>query len=99
MNQGYANFRVLSAVAELTPDQESFYITLTIDEGEIFNFGEVTVSTEIEDLNEEFLAATLPIREGDLYRGELIESGIDQLTFAAGAAGYAFVNISPRTTR
>lgn len=99
MNQGFANFRVLSAVAELTPDQESFYITITVDEGEIFNFGEVSVSTEIEDLNEEFLAATLPIKSGDLFRGELIEDGIDQLTFAAGAAGYAFVNISPRTVR
>jgi len=99
MNQGYANFRVLSAVAELTPDQESFYITITVDEGEVFNFGEVSVSTEIEDLNEDFLAATLPIRSGDLFRGQLIEDGIDQLTFAAGAAGYAFVNISPRTTR
>lgn len=99
MNQGYANFRVLSAVAELTPDQESFYITITVDEGEIFNFGDVTVSTEIEDLNEDYLALLLPMREGDLYQGQLIEDGIDTLTFAAGASGYAFVNISPRTTR
>jgi outer membrane protein insertion porin family len=38
-NQGYANFRVLSSVAELTPDQRGFYITFTIDEGEIYNFG------------------------------------------------------------
>lgn len=99
MNQGYANFRVLSAVAELTPDQESFYITITVDEGQIYNFGDVTVRTEIEDLDEDFLAAILPMREGDLFQGQLVEDGIDQLTFAAGASGYAFVNIRPMTTR
>ena len=98
-NRGFANFRVLSAVAELTPDQESFYITITIDEGEIYNFGTVSVSTEIEDLNEEFLADLLPVREGDVFRGELIEQSIDALTFAAGAAGYAFVNVRPVTQR
>lgn len=98
-NQGYANFRVLSAVAELTPDQRDFYITITIDEGEIYNFGDVTVSTEIPDLNPEFLQAILPVQEGDLFQGQLIEDSIDALTFSAGAAGYAFVNIRPLTTR
>ncbi|WP_417486690.1 outer membrane protein assembly factor BamA [Maricaulis sp.] len=98
-NQGYANFRVLSAVAELTPDQRDFYITVTIDEGEVYNFGEVTVSTEIPDLNPEFLQAILPVQEGDLFQGQLIEDSIDALTFSAGAAGYAFVNIRPLTTR
>lgn len=98
-NQGYANFRVLSSVAELTPDQDAFYITMTIDEGEIYNFGEVKVSTEIEDLNEDFLAALLPVREGETFQGQLIEDSIDSLTFATGASGYAFVNIRPLTTR
>ncbi|MHA6288651.1 outer membrane protein assembly factor BamA [Maricaulis sp. CAU 1757] len=98
-NQGYANFRVLSAVAELTPDQRSFYITITIDEGELYNFGNVSVSTEIPDLDEDFLTRILPVREGDLFRGQLIEDSIDSLTFAAGASGYAFVNVRPLTER
>ncbi|BDW99659.1 outer membrane protein assembly factor BamA [Maricaulis maris] len=98
-NQGYANFRVLSAVAELTPDQRDFYITITIDEGEVYNFGEVTVRTEIPDLNPEFLQAILPVQEGDLFQGQLIEDSIDALTFSAGAAGYAFVNVRPLSSR
>lgn len=98
-NQGYANFRVLSSVAELTPDQESFYITITIDEGEIYNFGEVTVTSQIEDLDPDYLAALLPTQEGNIYQGQLIEDAIDTLTFAAGASGYAFVNVRPMTRR
>ena len=98
-NQGFANFRVLSAVAELTPDQKDFYITFSIDEGEIYNFGEVTVSSEIADLNEDMLTAMLPARTGELFRGQVIEDGVDALTFAAGASGYAFVNIRPMSVR
>ena len=98
-NQGYANFRVLSSVAELTPDQRGFYITFTIDEGELYNFGEVKVTSQIDDLNEDFLTSILPARTGDLYRGQVVEDGVDGLTFSAGAAGYAFVNIRPMTSR
>jgi len=98
-NRGYANFRVLSSVAELTPDQESFYITITIDEGEVYNFGEITVDSQIEELSNEFLQAILPINTGDTYRADAIENSIDTLTFAAGASGYAFINIRPIVER
>ena len=42
--RGYADFRVVSAVAELTPDREDFYITFTVDEGELYTFGNITIT-------------------------------------------------------
>ncbi|MAK59487.1 MAG: outer membrane protein assembly factor BamA [Ponticaulis sp.] len=98
-NQGYADFRVVSAVAELTPDQEDFYITFTVDEGEKYDFGEISVETALDKLDNDALKALLPIREGTQFRGDLIESSVDTLTFAAGVAGYAFVDVRPRVER
>ncbi|MEO0713751.1 MAG: outer membrane protein assembly factor BamA [Pseudomonadota bacterium] len=95
-NNGYYDFRVTSAIADLTPDQEDFYITFTIEEGDQYDFGEVKVETALEKLNEDVLASVVPIKEGELYRGDQIESSIDALTYAAGIAGYAFVDIRPR---
>jgi len=40
-DRGYADFRVVSAVAELTPDQEDFFITYVLEEGNQYEFGEV----------------------------------------------------------
>lgn len=94
-NRGYYDFRVVSAVAELTPDNSAFGITLTVDEGDRYNFGEVKVVTENDRLNADFLAMLLPIHQGDLYESDKIESAVDTLTFAAGSAGYAFVEINP----
>ena len=44
----------------------------------------------------EALRAAVPIKEGDLFKGNLIETTIDTLTYAAGIAGYAFVDIRPQ---
>lgn len=95
-NKGYYDFRVISAVADLTPDREDFYITYTIEEGEPYTFGEVDVETALDKLSSEGLKRAVPFRDGDQFRGDAIENTIDTLTYAAGIAGYAFVDITPR---
>ena len=94
-NRGYYDFRVVSAIAELAPDESAFGITITLDEGDRYNFGVVDVVTENDRLNPDFLKLLLPIRTGQLYESDKIEAAVDALTFAAGSAGYAFVEIEP----
>ncbi len=98
-NRGFADFRVVSAVAELTPDQEDFYITFTVDEGEEYTWGELSVETELDDLNSEFLERLINIKPGAIYNASRVENVIDTLNFAAGTAGYAFVDIQPNIKR
>ena len=43
LNEGYVDFRVVSAVAELTPDRGDFFLTFTMDEGPRYHFGKVTL--------------------------------------------------------
>lgn len=98
-NRGYADFRVVSAVAELTPDQRDFFITFTLDEGPRYEFGEITVATELNRLPEGLLRASIPIRSGAEFRGDLIEDSIDAMTYIAGTVGYANVDIVPVVER
>ncbi len=97
-NRGYYDFRVVSAVAELTPDRKDFAITYTIDEGEKYNFGRVTVKTENDRLSAENLERMLPVQSGQLYESDLIEKAVEGLTYAAGQAGFAFVDVRPQDT-
>ncbi|MEN5362936.1 outer membrane protein assembly factor BamA [Brevundimonas intermedia] len=94
-NRGFYDFRVVSSVAELQPDDQAFQLTLTLNEGDKYNFGEVKVVTQNDRLNADFLQRLIPIRSGDLYESDKIEQAVDALTFAAGSAGYAFVEINP----
>jgi len=98
-NRGYADFRVVSAVAELTPDQRDFFITFTVDEGVRYEFGEVTVVTQLDRLPSDLLRAAIPIRAGDVFRGSQIEDTIDAMTYIAGTVGYANVEIVPLVER
>ena len=51
LNKGYADFRVLSAVAELSPNRKSFFITFTIEEGVRYKFGVIDVAANLRDLS------------------------------------------------
>jgi len=97
-NRGYYDFRVVSAVAELAPDKNGFVVTYTLDEGPRYRFGKVQVETELQKLDKNVLQALVPIRSGQIYKDEAIEQSTDALTFAAGAAGFAFVDVRPRYT-
>ncbi|WP_188054957.1 outer membrane protein assembly factor BamA [Sphingosinithalassobacter sp. CS137] len=99
LTQGYADFRVISAVAELTPDNRDFIITYVVEEGERYKFGDVTVDSAIRDFNDQALAASLPFREGDWYDAKKVEDAVDQLSEMAGLYGYAFADVRPEFQR
>jgi outer membrane protein insertion porin family len=99
LKQGYADFRVVSAVAELSPDRESFYITFTVDEGPLYHFSKVSIDSKIAELTPLALRPLVPIADGSIYNAELIDKSIDALTNAAGTKGYAFAQIHPRVKR
>ena len=96
---GYADFQVLSAVAELTPDRKDFFITFTVDEGDKYTVGEVKVKTSLAKLDENALERFVPIRSGETFDGERVEKATESITFATGASGYAFVDVQPRLDR
>ncbi|MGQ0664342.1 MAG: outer membrane protein assembly factor BamA [Pseudomonadota bacterium] len=96
---GYADFRVVSAIAELTPEREGFYITFTIEEGERYRFGEIDVISQIRDLGVEELKGKVTTKAGDWYDADRVEASINALIDAVGTQGYAFVDIRPRINR
>lgn len=98
-NRGYYDFRVVSSIAELAPDKNGFAITYTVDEGPEYKFGKVDVHTELQKLDANVLKSLVPIHPGELYEDQRLENATDSLTFAAGAAGFAFVDVRPQFTR
>jgi len=95
LTQGYADFRVVSAVAELTPDKRDFIITYVVEEGERYKFGEVEVVSQLRDFSSELLTGTLQMGEGDWYNAQQVDDTIESLTETAGTFGYAFADVRP----
>lgn len=97
--QGYADFRVVSAVAELTPDREAFYITFTVEEGERYRFGDIDLVSQIKAISADDLRSKITTQKGDWYNADKVEASINALTDAIGTLGYAFVEVRPRINR
>lgn len=99
LTKGYADFRVVSAVAELTPDRRDFIITYVVEEGERYKFGEVKVESAIRDFRSQDLQRMLPMKSGDWYNAKQIEDTVTSLNEAAGLYGYAFADVQPNFDR
>lgn len=96
---GYADFRVVSAVAELAPDRSGFYITFTLDEGERYKFGKVQTASAVKDLDPKKIQSLVTVKEGDWYNADEVENTIKKITNELGNLGYAFVDVRPKVKR
>lgn len=99
LKHGFADFRVSSAVAELTPDRQGFFITMTVDEGERYKFGTSEINANLKDLKVEELQPLLVSQPGDWYNADQVEDIVQKLTDALGTRGYAFVDVKPQVNR
>lgn len=99
LSRGFADFTVLSSVAELSPDRRGFFITFTVEEGERYTFGELSVVSRAPGLDAAEFEALIEGREGDVYNADLVERTIDRMVFLAGQRGFAFIQVRPRAVR
>ena len=96
LSEGYADFRVVSSVAELTPTQDEFFITFTIEEGPRYTFGNIDVRSQIPDVDTTALVPLVVTEPGAYFSNEDIEESIDILTEALADLQYAFAEVTPR---
>ena len=99
LSEGYADFRVVSAIAELTEDQEDFVITFTVEEGPEYSFGKVGVTSRMRNVDAGELESLIVGEEGDRYNADEVEESVQALTDSLGARGFAFVDVRPRVNR
>jgi outer membrane protein insertion porin family len=98
-SQGYADFQVKSAIAELSPAKDAFYITFALDEGKKYTFGTVTINSALKGVNIQDLEKKLTTKAHTTFNASAIESSIDALTKELGNQGFAFVEIEPHLDR
>lgn len=99
LKNGYADFRVVSAVAELTSDRTGFFVTFTVEEGDRYKFGPSDLRTTMRDLDPEELRPLLTTEESDWYNADQVEEVVQNLTDALGTRGFAFVDVRPQVSR
>ena len=99
LTQGYADFRVVSALAELTPDRRDFIITYVIEEGPRYRFGTVEAESALRDLPPARVMQIVDVKPGEWFDAKAVEDAVVELQEVAGTLGYAFADIGPNYNR
>jgi len=99
LKNGYADFDVKNATAELSPDRKAFFVTFTVSEGERYKVGQVSIDSKLRNLNGDELKPLLEIAPGDIYDGDVVERTTQAIQDAVQNRGYAFVDVKPRIAR
>ncbi len=99
LSNGYVDFEIESAVAELSPDRSGFLISFALNEGEQYRFGAIDIVSNAEGVDIEDLRRLISAQEGEIYDIREIEETITDMTFRLGESGYAFTQINPIPTK
>ncbi len=99
LTQGYADFRVVQALAELTPDRRDFVITYVVEEGPRYHFGTVEADSALRDFPNQKVLQIAKIQAGSWFNAKEVEDAVTTLNEAAGNLGYAFADINPAYNR
>ncbi|MER8903033.1 outer membrane protein assembly factor BamA [Mesorhizobium sp. M0772] len=98
-NHGYADFQVVSAVGELDDTTNQYTVTITVQEGDRYTFGDVSVESTIPEVDSKALESVVQTHKGDVYNAKDVEDTIIALTEKVAGSGYAFAQVTPRGDR
>jgi outer membrane protein insertion porin family len=93
-DRGYLKFNVASVQVALTPDKEAIYITVNVEEGEIYKVKDRRFSGETI-LNPRFLEALVTTRAGDTFSRKEATESANRIEAALSDIGYAFAEVTP----
>ena len=99
LDRGYADFQVVSSVADLDRERNTFVITFTLDEGPRYTFGQIGIDSSIPGIDAERLQRLVRTDEGDAFSQTRIEESLEAITLELSASGYPFAQVRPRIDR
>ena len=99
LKNGYADVRIVAAVAEFDPSRNGFILTFTIEEGDRYNFGAINVQSIVQVVVGVTLRDKLRMSAGSTYNAEAVEKTVEDMTIEMSKRGYAFAQVRPRGDR
>jgi outer membrane protein insertion porin family len=99
LRHGFADVRIVSALAEYEPSKKGFVITFTIEEGDQYKFGSVDVQSSVRAVPGVSLLDRTRTKPGNVYNADLIEKSVEDLSIEVSKRGYPFAVVRPRGDR
>jgi outer membrane protein insertion porin family len=97
-NRGFPDAQV-NSVAEYDASRNAYFINVTVNEGQKYEFGAVGIETSIDGLNTDVLRGTVRTGQGATYSVMDLQKSIEDMAYEATAQGYSFADVRARLDR
>ncbi|MDB6088425.1 MAG: hypothetical protein JWN85_1209, partial [Gammaproteobacteria bacterium] len=97
MDRGYANFQIDSTQVAIAPEKEDIFITVNVQEGEVFKLSSVKLAGTFVVPQKE-LEELLVVQPGQTFNRKLITTTQELIQNRLGRDGYAFAKVEPVPT-
>jgi len=94
MDRGYADFKIESTQVAISPNKKDIFVTVNIDEGELYTISEVKLVGEMV-IDEVFLRSMVLAQPGSVFNQNLLTQSAELMSFRLGEEGYANAEIEP----
>lgn len=99
MRSGYVDFKVKDVKGTFTPDRQYYSVVFTVDEGNQYKLGKITIDNPFSDVPDDKLYDVLEVKEGEVYNIDDVDVSMSALRGAVADYGYAFINVDPIPTK
>ena len=93
-NHGFLKAEVNYSSATISPNQDTIYLDIDINEGQKYHFGQFSVVGNYPSVEREELMSLVKIEDGDLYRAKTVNDSIKAIQDRLGNEGYAQARVN-----
>ncbi len=97
-NRGFPDAQV-NSVAEYDAARNAYFVNVTVNEGQKYEFGNVGIETSIDGLNTDALRGTVRTGQGATYSALELQKSIEDMAYEATVQGYSFADVRARLDR
>ncbi len=99
LDRGHVDFNIRSVVSELSADRSGFFVSYNIFEGPVYDFGDVSVSSSVPEVDADDYQRDVSARTGQTFDASEIEKIVERIVFNMNKNGHVFVDVAPRVTK
>ncbi|MBK5968707.1 MULTISPECIES: outer membrane protein assembly factor BamA [Thiorhodovibrio] len=93
LDRGYINFKITSTQVTISPDQNDIYVTIGIEEGEIFHVSDIRLAGD-PSVPVDQLFPLIHMQRGEVFSRKAASESAERISGLLGNEGYAFANVN-----
>lgn len=93
LDRGYINFKIDSTQVSITPDKKDIYVTVNIDEGDIYTLSDIKLAGDLAVAKKEMFKL-IHLSRGQVFSRKTVVGSSERINDLLGNHGYAFANVN-----